>query len=807
MFTNNLKIAIRNLKKNKLFATINIAGLAIGLTVYLFGGLLVKYEQTHDLFFENARNTYTVGSIAAEGTNFGVEFIDAAYLGIGPLIESELSDVLEVARSFRWEYLVSVGEDSFYQNVRFTDPAILRIFDFDYLHGDESALEDASGLVITETTAIKYFGDTDVLGETMTFDNEIDFRVAAVIEDVARNSHFNSQYVIENPLEMLVPLQAMKRIWGDGYGEWNDLSLGNLTYVLLPEKLDGDWLQAQVDGIYERHVPDDPKEIIGALAVSPLQHANLAIWDSFGMPVISIIGLLSVLVLIVACVNYTNLATAQSFGRTREVGMRKTMGASKGQLLMQFLVESVVIVAIAMVVAIAAIEVLIPLFNNVSSKAMTLDYVETLPWLLLTTLAVGLAAGAYPAWLITKTTPIEALRDVTRKGRKGTIVRSLMIGVQFAISAFMLALVTIVYSQNQYVRESGNIYPRSEVYTLDRIGIDGLESRLDTLRHELQSLPDVESVAYSSQVPFEQSNSTFDVAATPGDEAGKITINRIVITPEFFEVYDIPLIAGRNLSRAIGNDELKDDNDTALNIVVNELLLDSLGLGSPQDALNTRVFSIGEDNSFREAIIVGVVPTQNVLGLFNSLKPFVFMYGPDNVRIASVRVTGDVFSAVEEIDRTWKSVIPDFPIQGRFLDDVFNDVYNVLRFMNSALAGFAGIALALALIGLFGLAAFMAAQRTKEIGIRKVLGAKASQITRLLVWQFSKPVLWALVVALPLAYIASESYLSFFADRIAPPVMIMLLAGGIAVLMAWITVAGHAFRISRANPILALRYE
>ncbi|MDJ0699467.1 MAG: ABC transporter permease [Woeseiaceae bacterium] len=804
---NNLKIAIRNIKKNKLFATINIAGLAIGLTVYLFGGLLVKYEETHDLFFENASNTYTVGSIAAEGTNFGVEFIDATYLGIGPLVESELSDVLEVARTYRWEYLVSVGEDSFYQNVRFTDPALLRIFDFDYLHGDETALEDASGLVITESTAIKYFGDTDVVGETMTFDNAIEFRVAAVIEDVALNSHFNSQYVIENPLQMLVPLQALRRMRGDAYNEWNDLSLGNLTYVLLPENLDGEWLQTQVDGIYDRHVSDESKEIIGALAVSPLRHANLAIWDSFGMPVVKVIGLLSVLVLIVACVNYTNLATAQSFGRTREVGMRKTMGASKGQLLMQFLIESVVIVAIAMVVAIASIEVLVPLFNNVANKAMTLDYLETLPWLLATTLAVGLAAGAYPAWLITKTTPIDALRDVARKGRKGTIVRSLMIGVQFAISAFMLALVTIVYSQNQHVQESGNIYPRSEVYTLDRIGIDGLESRLDTLRHELQVLPDVESVAYSSQVPFEQSNSTFDVAATPGDEAGKITINRIFVTPEFFEVYDIPLIAGRNLSRSIGNDALKDNDDAALNIIVNELLLESLGLGSPQEAINSRVFSIGEDNTFREAVVVGVVPTQNVLGLFNSLKPFVFVYGPNNVRIASVRVTGDVFSAVEQIEQTWKSVIPDFPIQGRFLDDVFNDVYNILEFMNSALAGFAGIALALALIGLFGLAAFMAAQRTKEIGIRKVLGARASQITRLLVWQFSKPVLWALVIALPLAYVAAENYLNFFADRIAPPLGIMLLSGGIAVLMAWITVAGHAFRISRANPILALRYE
>lgn len=807
MLMNNLKIAFRNLKKNRLFALINIAGLAIGLTVYLFGGLLVSYESTHDAFFENVDNTYTVGSLIAEGADFGVDFVDAAFLGVGPLIESDLSDVRHVARTYRLEYLVSVDDDSYYQSIRFTDPELLHIFDFDFIYGDESALEDTSGLVITESTAIKFFGGSDVLGNTLTLDNEFDFRVAAVIEDVPLNSHFNSQLVIASPMQMFAPLQSLTRMRGEDVSGWNDLSLGNLTYVLLPESLDGAWLQAQIDGIYERHVPDEIKELIGGLKVSPLQRANLSIWDSFGLPMVSIISLLSLMVLIIACVNYTNLATAQSLGRTREVGMRKTMGARRGQLLTQFLIESLVIVAIAMLVAVAAIEVIIPLFNNVAGKAMSLDYIATLPWLLLTTIVVGIAAGAYPAWLITKTSPIDALRDEARKGRKGTTVRSLMIGMQFAISAFMLALVAIVYAQNEHVKEGGNIYPQSQIYTLDRIGVAGMEPRLDTLRNELEALPNVRTVAYSTQVPFEQNNSNIDVAATPGDEAGKITLNRIVVTPEFFDAYDIPIIAGRNLSRSVANDELRDENEVALNIVVNELLLERLGLGSPEEALNRRIYSIGEDNSFREAIIVGVVPTQNILGLFNSLKPFAFLYSPVRVRIASVRIEGDVFATVEQIERTWKRVIPDFPIQGRFLDEVFNDVYSVLKYMNSALAGFAAVALSLALIGLFGLAAYMAVQRTKEIGIRKVLGANSRQIMMLLVWQFSKPVLWALLVALPLAYIASESYLSFFADRIDLPVGIMLLSGLVAVSMAWVTVASHAFRISRANPILALRHE
>ena len=291
------------------------------------------------------------------------------------------------------------------------------------------------------------------------------------------------------------------RDW-DLAGNWNNLSINNMTYVLLPETLGEAWLNTQVDGIYERLVPDEQKQVIADLTVSTLQHANLAVWDMIGMPAIAVVSLLSFLVLLIACVNYTNLATAQSLGRSREVGMRKTMGASQRQLLVQFLVESLVIASIAMIVAVAVLEMVIPLFNNVSNKSMTLDYLQTLPWLVLTTLLVGLFAGLYPAWLITRASPIDALRDSARKGKKGARVRSVMIGAQFAISAFMLAVVSIVFMQNEKVKESSYEFPRSEIYTMDRLFVEGIQDRLDTLKYELEALPNVSVVAYSSQVPY-----------------------------------------------------------------------------------------------------------------------------------------------------------------------------------------------------------------------------------------------------------------------------------------------------------------
>ena len=809
MFWNYVKIALRNLRKNKAFAAINISGLAIGLTIYVFGGLIVKYETTHDVFFDRYERIYTVGATAAPDLNLSFEMLNAVQSAVGPIIDAELSDVEAVARSIANEYLVTMGPDSFYQGIRFSDPALLKIFDFEYLHGDSSALEDPSAMLISESTAMKYFGKTDVIGEVVTLDNEFDYFVAAVVEDLPLNSHFNSQIILDTPFEIVAPIQALSRMREfDVEGDWSNLSMGNLTYVLLPPSLDGAWLQTQLNNMYDRIVTDRAKQVIGSFVVNPISAANTSVWDVIGLPVISVISLLSFLVLVVACVNYPNLATAQSLGRSREVGMRKTMGAGQRQLLAQFLVESLVIATIAMMIAVAVLEIIIPLFNNATNKALALNYLRTMPWLMMTTALVGLLAGLYPAWLITRASPIDALRDSARKGRKGSRMRSIMIGTQFAISAFMLALVAVVFMQNEKVKESSYVFPRSEIYTLDRLNVDSIRDRLDTLRHELEALPNVDGVAYASQVPYEQSNSGKNVTLQPGDEAGKFPLQYMSMSPEFLHTYDIPLLAGRPLSRDIANDVRTEDAEV-VNVIINELALEKFGITTPADAINKRFYSFSEENgSVPEYVIVGVAPTQNITGLFNAEKAWMYIYRPDFLRIGSVRITGgNIMDTVEQIEDVWESVIPDYPIQGQFLDATFNDVYDVLKYMNLALAGFAFVAFSLALIGLFGLAAFMATQRTKEIGVRKVLGANSLQIARLLVWQFSTPVLWALAISLPLAYLASSTYLNFFADRIDTTIPVLLTAGAIAVVLAWGTVAGHAIRIARANPIYALRYE
>jgi len=809
MFWNNVIIAVRNLRKNRVFSTINIAGLALGMALYVLAGLIAEYEDTHDAFFANSDRVYTLGVNAAPGFNIGVKRLNVVQSALGPIIERELTDVEAVARTIRREFLVTEDGDGFYETILFSDPSLLKIFDFSYLAGDDRVLEVPTNVLITASQAMKYFGTTDVLGEVLTLDNQYDFTIGAVIEDIPLNSHFVSSLILEGSTGLFAPMQALQALSNEPVeGTWNDLSMGNLTYVMLPAALDSDWLQAQLDSIYQRLLPEKVREVAASFYVDPLTHANTAIWDSIGMPVITIIQLLGFLVLVISCVNYTNLATAQSLGRSREVGMRKTMGAGQAQLLVQFLVESLVIAGIAMVLAVAAIEVLIPLLNKAANKGMTIDYLRTLPWLITTTVTVGLLAGLYPAWLITRANPIDALRDVARKGKKGSAMRAVMIGVQFGISAFMLALVAIVYVQNERVKESSYIFPRSEIYTLARLNVDDIRDRLDTLRHELEALPNISTVAFSTQVPYEQSNWQRDYALVAGDKASEFRVNQMGLTPEFLDAYDIPLLAGRNLDRNIANDTFIQDESETTNVLVNELTLARMGIDNPADAINRRLYRNSEESTLRDVVIVGVVPTQNILGLFNQEKPWVFYSSPAANRVASIRITGgNMLSTIDKIEEVWKRVIPDYPMQGRFLDEMFDDVYTVLKHMNLALAGFAFVALSLALIGLFGLAAFMAAQRTKEIGVRKVLGASSLQIARLLVWQFSKPVMWALVIALPSAFFASKIYLDFFADRIESPMLILAVSGAAAVLLAWTTVAGHAIRIARSNPVLALRYE
>ncbi len=816
MYANYIKLALRNMAKNRLYAFINIAGLSIGLAVFLFGMVLASYERDHDNMFSQRDRIFTAGSVFADGADIGVLETNSVYTAMGPLLKAELGELNAVARTVTREFLVTLGDsnDSYYHTITFADPEFTAIFDFDYLYGDGSAIADPRGVILSESTAQKYFGRSDVVGEVLTLDHEHDLVVKAVIAEIPKDSHFNSSMIQEREPRLFAQLDTLASIRDFAFDEdWGNLSLGDMTYMLLPEGKTRSWLNDQVNAVFQRHAPEDQQEFIPELRVRPLVEDNTMIWDALGIPAISSIQLLGLMVLIVACVNYTNLATAQSLGRAREVGLRKTFGAGQRQLLAQFMIESLTVATLSMLLALACLELLVPLFNQWSTKTVSLDYLSIAPFLVLTTVFVGVAAGAYPAHMITRATPIDSLHSSMLKGNRGGLFRSLMIGVQFTISVFMLACVLVMYFQNQQVAKSADIFPRDSIVVLERAEVEDIVKRHETLRRQLMALPGVDDVTYTSQVPFEQSNSSIGVSRTAGDEASEIIINQVRVDEGFLETYDIPLLAGRTLTRDIAGDFLEEDGEV-VNVLVNELAAASLGFASPEAAVGESYFEILGDRSWeegREAVqynVVGLVPDQNFLGLHNKIKPMMFVMQEGWVRVASVRLNGEnTLQTLHDIERVWEEVIPDYPIQQRFLDDVFNDIYVIFSTMNNVLAAFAVVALTLALIGLFGLAAFMAERRTREIGIRKVLGARVDQIVRLLVWQFSIPVLWSLLVAMPLAYAASGLYLNFFDERIGMLPVIISLAAVMGLVTAWLIVSVHAIKIATASPISSLRYE
>ncbi len=803
MLGNYIKTALRNIARNKLYSVINIIGLAMGLTIFIFGGVFADYEYSHDAFFENSQRIYTVGVSIKPEANAGINEMNAVPSAVLPFIKAELPEIESSARTVVKEILFSVGEDSYYQTLRFADPELLTIFDFDYIVGDSSALSNSTGMVITESTAFKYFGDENPIGRTITLDHKNDLTVTAVIHDLPPNTHFGSYFIEKAPFDVIVSMAAMERITDiQPDTDWEEMHPTNLTYLLLPENLDQNWLEEELDGIYERHFGDEYKQFVSDVFSKPIIDANLSYWQLIGLPIIETVEILGLLVLIIACVNYTNLATAQSMKRTREVGLRKVLGAGKVQLLLQFIIESTTITLIAMVFSISLLEFLLPLLNMVTGKALALSYQATLPWLLTTTIAVGILSGCYPAYVISKINPIETLRDTGLNGRSSIWVRGIMIGVQFTISVFMLALVLVVISQNERVERSSNIFPKDQIYVLEGFDVEQIAERQELLRNEISSIVGVENFSLSSQVPYEGTQYLIPVSTIVNDFSSSFNINRLLIDRDFLDTYNMPLIVGRMLSGDVSRDSQN------FSVIVNELAVKNLELVNPEGAIGKVFYGSDGANGISTFTIIGVIEDKNFLGLHNEIKPFVMLTVPDGYREASIKISTDADpQIVKSIEAAWKRVIPDYPMQGRFLTETFQDLFGIFELASKVLSAFALFAFVLALIGLFGLSAFMAEQRTKEIGIRKVHGATPPQVVNLLIWQFSKPVIWATPFALGLAYLASDMYLGFFDDRIGLPYGSLIFAGAIGLLLSWLTVATHAYNVARTNPINALHYE
>ncbi|MFC1542972.1 ABC transporter permease [Candidatus Neomarinimicrobiota bacterium] len=818
MFRHYCLTAIRILKKRLSSTIIQSIGLAIGLTVFMLVQVVAEYEENFDTFFTKSDRIYTAYIHINPRTGLNMKSINGIYTAFQPVMSINVPEVEKSARLLGREHMVKSGDKKFFEALRYVDPDFLEIFDLEFIYGNaRGALPDPNSVILSESIARKYFGDANPLGKLITVENQHELQVTGIFADLPPNSHFTTSITSEGSFSMVATTGALNRIEGfDLQGSWRGVSSDNLTYILLAEGTDVARVEESLRSIYDQHLNDQDKEFVDGFGLRPLQKMNLFLWESTGIPAMAAIRILGLIVLMIACLNYTTMAAARGLSRLREVGLRKSIGANRGQLVFQFLVESVFIALIALIIAVVLTKSAVPVIGRTISRPIVfqpLDNPATLGGLVFLMLLTGLFAGGYPAFVISRVKITDALRGETGRLGKPNVMRNVLLVIQYTFSVVLVIAVIVTFAQNRKMQAGAFSYHRDHVVNVYRMSGSDIASHFDALRSGWQAIPNVEYVTISSQVPFEQRLAMSQVSPVSGDESRKIDLLRIDIGEDFADTYDLNLLAGRNLTVEYAEDSYRrnEDNEYAqsmVNAVINMSVVTAFGYESAEDAVGKFYYEVGDEATDVTYRIVGVFEDVNFLGPHTQIRPTAF-YMPEEVpQVASIRVsTENLPTTLNQIDAVWDRVLPDYPIDRGFLDDRFNEIYTIFQGINAALLAFAVIGVSLALIGLFGMTVFLTDGRTKEIGVRKVLGASVTSLIRMLTWQISRPVLIATIIAEPLAYFATITYLNFFTDRISLSLPFFLEIGLLVMIFPWLIVGIQAYKVSVANPAEVLRYE
>ena len=802
MIRNYFLIAFRNIVKQKFYSFINILGLTIGIAASLFIILYVTDEWSYDRFHKNIERMYRVG---LNGKLAGQEVhVVSTPPPLASAMVNEVPGVEQALRLWQWGDVVIRYEDKvFTEDLIFhTDSNFFKVFSFELLEGDpETALKEPNSMVITESIANKFFGDGEKLGQIITFSNDNKaMKVTGVIEDPPHNSHFKYNYLIS--------------FSSNDFGksdQWISNSLH--TYFILEEgaKLDniqlalnnnlipkyvGPALQQFLGISLEQFMEQDGAYGYFITAVKDI-HLHSDIDGELEPPgdiaYIYIFVAIGLFIIIIASINFMNLSTAKSSGRAREVGMRKTLGSLKSQLISQFLIESTMYSFIAVTLAAFVVSVLLPQFNLLSGKE--LEFSQLLNPLMIfgaitLMLLIGILAGSYPAFYLTRFKVADVFKGSAAKGSKSGLIRGGLVVIQFSISILLIICTMLVYRQLQYTQNKNLGFDKEKVIVISNV--DRLESNRKAFKDALQNDANIVAASYSNSVIPGVNNTT--IFRKPESEEDHI-IGLYFADHEHFDVMGFELVAGRNFSREFPSDS------TAM--LVNEAIVDAMGW---EDPIGERLISFNGEKPM-EITVVGVLKDYNFESLRENIRPIMIRLG-DFGNDMTVRYTHeDPKEAVELLESKWKEVAPNEPFEFAFLDERFDEMYRAEQRLGVLFTIFTGLAIFIACLGLFGLAAFTAEQRTKEIGIRKAMGASSFTIVRLLSSEFVKFILIAFVISIYPAYYFISGWLENFVYRIGIDWWVFLLSGIIAFVIALITVSFQSVKASRLDPATTLRYE
>ena len=811
MIRNYLKTALRNLWKNKGFSAINIIGLAIGLATCLLILIYVMDELSYDRYNKNADRIYRLDTeIKFGGANF-IHLVMAQ--GPGPAGPAMLKAYPEVEKEVRLQksggFLVRKGSQNIREDaVLYADSTIFDVFTLPLIDGDpHTALVDAHTIVLSATMARKYFDGVDIVGKTLMINDSIPYKVTGVMRDMPTQSHFHADFLVS-----LSESEDAKQP-----DHWTQNSYN--TYILLRQGVDGHRFEGKLQEMIVKYIAPKLQSFMKVsldqfyksgnkytytltpLTAIHLHSDKMGELGANGNPqYVYIFSTIAVFILLIACVNFMNLSTARSANRAKEVGIRKVLGSLRGALIRQFIVESMLVSFVAMLLALGIAWLLLPVFDQLAAKQMSIGLFSRpllAPGLLVLVVVVGLLAGSYPAFFLSAFQPIAVLKGNVARGFKTGWLRNSLVVFQFFISICLIIGTVVIYRQLGYIRSRSLGFNREQVLVIHNT--PALGAGITAYKNELANLPGVEGVTMSGYLPTagDRNNNAFWLSPV-FDIKKALAMEKWLIDEHYIPVLGMNILVGRNFSKDFPTD--------STGVIINEAAARLAGLTHPIGA-NFYTFDDPEGKKPLTYHVVGVVKDFNFNSLREAVSPLVFFLKPNNDRIALRVSTDHVERLVAQVEDNWRKLAPGQPFSYTFMNDDFDALYRSEQRIGGISLSFSLLAIFIACLGLFGLAAYEAEQRTREIGIRKVLGASVTGIVALLSKNFLLLVGIAALIAFPLSWWAMHSWLQDYAYRISIGWEVFALAGVLAVGIALLSVGLQALRSALANPVKSLRAE
>ena len=796
MLYHNLKLAFRNLLRHKTFAFINILGLVIGLVSCIVIGLYAYNELSFDTFNSNYANIYRINKNTNEkGKQAQQDGITPAELA--PATTREIPEVVAATRFRPWFNEMLVSYDTVHlklDDVAYADASFLKMFNYPLVNGDKNtALSEPSTAVITESTAKKYFGNKNPIGKTLITLNNIPVKITGVAKDVPNNSSL--------AFTMLISWATTEATANKDYFFWMNSWTTNVAYTFVQLKPNVNAAQTgnKISALLHAHFPE--KEFQYSTYLQPLKDIHLKSADILyaeyfrtnSGKIISTLMIIACFILLIACFNFINLTTAGALGRAKETGIQKVLGAKKSQLIKKFLAESFVLCTIALLLALITVTIVLPLFDKLANTQLTSSLLlkpQILLSLIVLLLLLSFVAGFYPAIFLSRFKSADVFRNVIKAG-KDSWLRKTLVTTQFALSVLLIIATIVVNKQMHYLSTKDLGFNKDQVVVL-QLANTGLEEKGKELMNALKQNPNILSVSSSNRVPGQTMNG-YGIIPEGHSLDEHIMVSEMETDANFASTYGIQVMQGRYFSSQM-------PTDTTNSIVINEALANMLGW---KNAVGKQL----EVYEARKGKVIGVMKDFNYASLREKVQPLAVIL-TNNPLYLSVKIkAGSIPSSLDYMQKTWKQFTNEYPFDYFFLDEQLNHFYSSDERLLYVLNIFAALAIFIACIGLFGLSIYTARQRTKEIGIRKVLGASVTQLTMLLSEEFILLVVIAIIIATPLAWLLTNKWLEDFAYRINISGWIFFIAGMIAILIALATVSVQAIKAAIANPVKSLRTE